>query len=198
VRGLRMGFGMLGLALALVLSVGGCQRGCLLSWLEQQGAAPDPRGIRVGGSLELQYVDCPDGLARCVDGVVESSRLFRHPDPCSGPVASCACPWDRVSPCSLGCVSEGAEVVLDPERAAHQLCVPAPDQLYARPAFGPAASDKGCGDERYHCVASVVIACDQSPVHAVAGCVRGCVAEGQTLDDDGVSDREAVALLCSR
>jgi hypothetical protein len=194
-----MGPRALAVLLGVALGTGGCQRGCLLTWLRQSGAVQDHEGIRGSGSLRLQYVDCPDGLARCVDGVVESSRLFRHPDPCSASAEECSCPWVKGERCTSGCVSEGTEVVLPPDEADHQLCAPPGGRadLYARPAFAPAPSDPGCdGDERYHCFGGVVVRCDEAAVRALSVCLRGCAEERQTLDQRTLQDEQAAALLC--
>ncbi len=148
-------------------------------------------------------VDCPDGLARCVGGVVEASRLFSHPEPCSGSREACECPWDRLGPCTAGCVAEDVEVVLPRPQASLQLCAPTGEAVYAVPQAGetppalPTEAGTDCSDQRYLCHGGQVVACEPA-LHVVAGCIKGCAVEGMTLDDDALADPAAVALLCLR
>jgi hypothetical protein len=149
-------------------------------------------------------VDCPDGLARCVGGVVEASRLFSHPEPCSGSREACECPWDRLGACPTGCVAEDVEVVLPRARASNQLCAPPADAVYAvhevvdtpAPAL-PTETGLDCSDQRYLCHEGQVLACEPT-VRVVARCVKGCAVEGLTLDDDTLADPAALAFLCLR
>jgi hypothetical protein len=70
-------------------------------------------------------LDCPDGLARCVGGVLEVSDLARIPMPCKASEGKtpCACPWRAVGECPHGCLAEGVEVVSTPDRPAGRLCL---------------------------------------------------------------------------
>jgi hypothetical protein len=196
--------------LATALACGGCERGCTRDWLAERGlGAPTPTAP---GPMPLNAVDCPDGLARCEEGVVSASRLATVPMPCRSPSADCACPWDRVGECATGCLAEGAEVVLERARATAQLCEPAPNHAsFANPlgsppaggspapaevdAFGETGATCDEGD-RYRCAGGRVVECASgSPV---AQCVRGCSSEGASIDDDAVSREAAFAILCSR
>ena len=51
-------------------------------------------------------------------------------------------------------------------------------------------------EERYRCAGSNVVDCNLSRVVAV--CTRGCVEEAMTVDEEGVHDRAAVEIMCSR
>jgi len=189
----------MGLVLAcLTMALPACERGCLSSWLSEHQIG----GHSAPGMEQLRFVDCPDGLARCVGGVVEVSRLARHPEPCSGSTEACSCPWDKGEACASGCVAEDVEVVLDRARGRQQLCAPAKGEAYAiRGAPGPAERPP-CGDERYRCTQAFVFACDPAATdheaRAVAQCLKGCAASGMTLDDDRLDDDAAMALLCAR
>ena len=201
-----------GLAIALACGGcgGGCERGCTRDWLVERGlGAPTPTAL---GPMPLNAVDCPDGLARCEEGVVSASRLATVPMPCRSPSGDCACPWDRVGECATGCLADGAEVALERARATAQLCVPAPNHApFATPlgsppaggspapavvdALGEAGATCDEGD-RYRCAGGRVVDCASgSPV---AQCVRGCFSEGASIDDDAVSREAAFAILCSR
>jgi hypothetical protein len=145
----------------------------------------------------MNSVDCPDGLARCNDGVVEVSRLTMIPQPCRGSPEQCACPWERVGECDQGCVVDDLEVVVERDRASKQLCAPEADAgAIARslPVTSPSRCDE---EELYRCSGGAVVACAE---HAVVGvCVRGCAAEGASLGGDLAVSREAAfAILCSR
>ena len=101
----------------------GCERGCARRWLESTGRGQSAGGCR--GGCPVNAIDCPDGLARCSDGVVSVSRLATHPAALPGPGERCACPWERAGECTGGCVADGAR---DGRRAARglqgQLCAP--------------------------------------------------------------------------
>lgn len=202
-----------GLSVFLFLPLLGCQRGCLSSWLanglSNGGIMDDPKSGGGGGSLALPLalgaVDCPDGLARCVGGALETSRLARRPDPCTGSPEKCACPWDKVQTCPTGCAADGVTVVMAPELAPIQLCAPAPGDVFVRPLAphpGGAASaptlGAACGEERFRCIASTVMACSPVPPRPLGVCIKGCVVEGQGLDEDGVGDEAAMGILCVR
>jgi hypothetical protein len=149
----------------------------------------------------MRSIDCPDGLARCTGGVVEVSRLASRPDPCAGSREACECPWDRLSPCRLGCVAEDVEVVVSRERAVAQLCAPEPGGGAAYVEAPPPFEDGGidCADGRYICAGSWIVSCSSdTPPHRLARCINGCTSEALTLDDDTLTDRQATALLCRR
>ena len=170
----------------------GCERGCARSWLESHGAG-DPGAAPVGGRA-VNAIDCPDGLARCTDGIVEVSRLTTIQQPCVG-TQGCTCPWDRAGDCDRGCVLEGATLMVDRPRALGQLCAPAPDAgPRVVPVLEPAECDEG---QLYRCAEGRVVSCVQ---HAIVGrCEQGCATEGGDIGDDVAVDREAAfALLCSR
>jgi hypothetical protein len=177
----------------LLIGLCGCERGCAKSWLEQH-AAGDPAGAPPAAGA-VNAIDCSDGLARCVGGVVEVSRLATIPQPCRGGTAGCACPWERAGDCDRGCVAEEATFVVDHDRALAQLCAPGPD---AGPKVLPALQPADCDEDvLYRCTAGAVVACEQ---HAVVGrCVQGCATEGSDIGTDVHIDREgAFAILCSR
>ena len=186
----------LGGLLLLACASGGCERGCARDWLDENGGrpgAPSPRG-----SLPLDAVDCPDGLARCESGVVSASRMATVPARCHGPPSVCECPWDPVATCDAGCTAEGVEVVVERGRARPQLCAPvAGTAPFAVPRQPPAAAAAPCDEgERYECRGAAVIECASNTV--VATCLRGCDEDGGAIDDDGVNRVAAFAILCSR
>lgn len=180
----------------LSLSAAGCERGCARHWLDEHATEEPPAKGR--GSLPMNAVDCPDGLARCSGGVVVASRLARIPQPCRGRPEQCTCPWDRVGDCDTRCVADELEVVVPRDRAVRQLCAPGGDAgaLTRTPATGEAA--RGCEEgQLYRCAAGSVVACHDNAVAAT--CVRGCFEEGAAIDDDEPVEREAAfAILCSR
>ena len=147
--------------------------------------------------LPLNAADCPDGLAKCEQGVVYASRLATIPQPCGTPAAPCACPWDRLAECPHGCVADGVELVVEREPAKAQLCAPTRDNgPLVRPP-PPGAAPPPCEEgERYRCATGLVVECVSGL--AVGQCLRGCFAEGAAVDDDGVSREAAFAMLCSR
>ena len=49
-----------------IFALAGCERGCLARRAAERTSSPP---------IDLSGTDCPDGLARCVDGRVEISRL---------------------------------------------------------------------------------------------------------------------------
>ncbi len=206
----------MGLASALVA----CDRGRGRGWIGAHGVG----GISPtsSGGLPLEVTDCPDGLARCEEGTVSVSRLATLPMPCQGPASACACPWEVAAACSGGCVAEGLELVVERAKAASQLCAPgpgagggvfaaslsppasgtsrassAPDGGTSQVSAAPDASDAPCDEgDRYRCSSGRVIDCAAGL--AVGRCVRGCFAEGTSIEDDGVSREAAFAILCSR
>jgi hypothetical protein len=191
------------LALALALALGGCERGCAREWLAERGlGAPGPSSP---GPMPLYAVDCPDGLAQCDEGAVSASRLATVPMPCRGPANDCTCPWEPAGACASGCVAEGVEVVVEKGLAARQLCASGRDAgVFALPmssAVGAGGAtpnaDAACDEgDRYRCSGGHVVECATSMV--VARCLRGCFAEGTSIDDDAVSREAAFAILCSR
>ena len=201
---------------ALVLGLGGCERGCLATWLTEHGAGK-PSASPPKGALPLNGVDCPDGLARCVGGVVEVSRASHYTLPCTDPQAGCTCPWDSLGPCALGCAADGVEVVAAPERALAQLCATDPANPVARPiaeaamppgacedvgattASRPTAGGPSTPEERtYRCLASVVVTCSSfGGGKAVAACAHGCFHDGDTLDEEEADPESAARILCA-
>jgi hypothetical protein len=197
-----------------------CDHGC--GWL---GGVVGGAGPSATGSLPAPAVDCPDGLARCEDGTVSASRLATLRVPCVGPASACTCPWEAVATCPDGCVADGVEVVIERDRAAGQLCAPGRDAgvlaasplptgdagvlaasplptgdavvLAASPLPGVDAGETVCEEgDRFRCAGGRVVECASA---ATAGlCLRGCFAEGMSIDDDGVSREAAFAILCSR
>lgn len=122
-------------------------------------------------------IDCPDGLARCIDGRLEKSKLATV-----GPGS--VCPWAPMGDCPGECV----EGVLVEEPHAAQLC-----RIEAgawRESRSPAGAD-ACHDARFECAGSQVIDCDTKQVVAV--CTHGC---GVSALDDELSEADAVNVLC--
>jgi hypothetical protein len=92
------------------------------------------------------------------------------------------------------------EIVVERPRAVAQLCALGADSgLLAAPP-PPQAADAGdvlCEEgQRYQCAGGRVVECASR--RAVGRCVRGCFAEGTSIDDDGVNREAAFAILCSR
>jgi hypothetical protein len=50
--------------------------------------------------------------------------------------------------------------------------------------------------DRYRCAGGRVVECASGQI--VAACLRGCFAEGSSIDDDAVTREGAFAILCSR
>jgi hypothetical protein len=183
--------------MAALVSGSSCERGSGWRWLHEHGVgeAPPPT---MPGSLPIYVVDCPDGLARCMQGNVEASQLAVIPQPCHGPEGHCTCPWVRVAWCDIGCVVDGVEVVVDSARAGTQLCAIRPDA--GPPVAIPSVSavPGSCEDgQLYRCAGGAIADCAS---HAIVGrCVRGCLSEGASIDDGTPVVREAAfAILCSR
>lgn len=147
-------------------------------------------------------MDCPDGLARCVDGRVQASRLFSYPAHCSGPPEQCSCPWDNLGSCKRGCVVEGADVVVARDHAWAQLCSPTAADVFSRPPIAPPELPISlCSEATYRCTGDVVVACEMDGAtmkpRPLAACLRGCAEDGSAIDDDeGISRDAAIALLC--
>ncbi len=151
------------------------------------------------GALPLPAIDCPDGLARCEEGTVSVSRLATLSMPCRGPASTCSCPWEAVAACPGGCAADGVELAVERGRAAGQLCAPGRDGgvFAVAPAAALDAAETPCDEgDRYLCAAGRVVECaSRAPV---GQCLRGCFAEGTSIDNDGVSREAAFAILCSR
>ncbi|HZU84867.1 MAG TPA: hypothetical protein VE987_18175 [Polyangiaceae bacterium] len=182
---------------AVVLATAACERGCGWGWLRERGLVSSPVP-RTAGRSPTGAVDCPDGLARCEDGVVSASRLAALPQPCRGPEAACACPWEQVGACERGCVAEGLVVVVDPGAAMAQLCAAPPD---AAPSFRAVDDIRPawCEEEQlYRCAGGLVTDCGAHAV--VASCVRRCIAEDAWIERGAarVGREAAFAILCSR
>jgi hypothetical protein len=158
------------------------------------------RPSALGKDLPLGAVDCPDGLARCEEGVISVSRLATIPSPCHGPPEACRCPWDHAADCPGACAADGVEVVVDRDAAA-QLCAPPTPWTGAAPfvvpSSAPLPSPTPCEEgDRFECLGALVVECASN---SIAGtCVRGCQRDGGALDDDRVSRVAAFAILCSR
>jgi len=184
------------LLVLFTLSLFGCERGCARSWFEEHGVGRDGKR-QAPGSPALNAVDCPDGLARCSDGVVEVSRLTMIPQPCRGTPEQCSCPWEREAECDQGCVVDGLMVIVDREKGSTQLCAPAAD-AGATARVLPVSSPSTCDEEQlYRCAGGAVVSCAESAV--VGRCVRGCFTEGASVEGELPVSREAAfAILCSR
>jgi hypothetical protein len=193
-------------AVALVLfATPACERGCAWGWLRQHGAGegregPEGQSARsspASGSLSVNAIDCPDGLARCLAGNIEASHLTAIPWPCHGPASVCACPWEHAASCANGCVVDGLELAMERGRAAAQLCALGVD---AGPLVYPSdiALVAGCDEgQLYRCSTGAIIDCALRK--SIAHCVRGCAAEEAFVDDGQPVRREAAfAILCSR
>ena len=156
-----------------------------------EGRRPPP------GAGALNAVDCPDGLARCTEGVVESSRLARIPQPCRGTPEQCSCPWERLAECHRGCVVDGLEVVVEREKAGAQLCAPEADAGAMARTLAVTSPSRCDEEEAYRCAGGAVVSCSESAVVAI--CTRGCSVEGASVDREQPVSREAAfAILCSR
>ena len=197
---------LLGL-LALPLLLGGCERGCLAGWLSDRGVATGPKPPGQGSAPQLAAIDCPDGLARCGNGIVQVSRAYQYADPCTGSPEQCTCPWERLGDCAKGCVVDGLVIDEPRERAIPQLCAPTPaaaNVTDARAEFsGPPPADaiaSAC-DAAYVCEHRAVVACGP-PARVVGACTAGCAREGQSMDTDDESapltPTAALAVLCRR
>lgn len=205
---MRRGYRIIGIALAAV-ALGGCERGCLASWLSDRGvggATPESAGRGTPAQpLDLGGIDCSDGLLRCIEGQVEASRLAHIPNSCvkTGGAekrgGSCTCPWDSVAVCPSGCVEDGVEIVAWPDAGSLQLC--RPEGAVARP-LSPAesASTEICASEGFACVNEVVRLCERpgQPVRLLGRCLNGCqthieIDPGETMNPNGV-----LSILCRR
>jgi hypothetical protein len=121
----------------LVATASGCERGCATRWTRRAQTA-------TASTAAFQpALDCPDGLAQCVGGVVEVSELARIPMPCSKTEGhgQCECPWKTVAECPHGCLADGTVIVAPADRATATLCL---DPLHPRDA---ASLDEEAADE---------------------------------------------------
>ncbi len=196
--GFRSAWRKAALACFLVLPAG-CERGCARDWLSRHGAIEGVPGTP--GTLPINAIDCPDGLARCRDGVVEVSVMAAIPQPCPQslrPLRSCECPWSPGVKCKRGCAGEGVEVVIEPLLAARQLCAPSQDASTVTVMTPGSGAPGACGDgELYRCSGSRVVACRENAV--IGTCSRGCFDANAYLEDDiDVSREAAFAILCLR
>ena len=192
----------------VALATGGCgERGCLR---EKVSEAIDRKH---GVAAPLAQVDCPDGLARCVEGVVQSSKLYAYSVPCSASPEACSCPWERVTICARGCAAEDVVLPLPASAAADQLCAPggsvalpaAPPLLAPTAPPSPSASIaipwttpsdvRSCEGERYRCSGGQVVACEPA-AHEVGRCLLGCAVDDATIEEEQATDRQATDILC--
>ncbi len=179
----------------MALSLAGCQRGCLSTWLREKGLTGE--GTTPSPLAPAAEPSCPGGLARCVGGVVFASRTANAP--CSP--EGCACPWDDAGACARGCVVDGLSIEMPAENAARQLCAAPNAPLAAVPVTSAPPRDAGedepiCDIERFRCLDGFVYACDGAP-HAVARCTAGC-APGEGSLFEPMALETAVVVLCSR
>jgi hypothetical protein len=149
-------------------------------------------------------IDCPDGLARCVGGVVETSRLARIPMPCTKTEtpADCTCPWVALADCPRGCAAEGVPLVVTPDRAKARLCAPDPSSPVSRPAPDAVAPPGACNGEGYRCLGSLVVSCvavDAGALtpHVVSACLQGCAHDGESLSSEDNDPDAASRILCA-
>lgn len=199
-------------ALATVSCEGGCERGCLSARLaDPAGGGSGPSGPRTGsggdGGLsagDLGGTDCSDGLARCIEGRVETSLAGHVPHPCAKPAersGSCECPWAPAGTCANGCVKDGLEVVAIADVARVQLCQPAAGEAVLRPVLATESTAVAiCADDAVSCADGLVRTCAVrgQPVRLVAACADGCapgiaIEPGDLLTGDGPA-----MILCRR
>jgi hypothetical protein len=162
-----------GFAVLLFACDGGCNR-------KQQ----DPeRASQRAGSV-LTEMDCPSGLARCEDGVVEVSVAATV-----GPDR--ACPFAVRGPCAQGCIAPGIVLIAQPEQASPRLCrggaLRVADAQAAKPAAPLIDIDYLCQDGK--------VGLAGASSGATRTCLRGCAQTelfGETVDLDS-----AALLLCA-
>ncbi len=190
----------------MALALAGCERGCLTTWLEEQGIGARAGGARAAaddaGPFVLGGTDCSDGLARCTNGRVEVSRAAHLPYPCGGATersGACVCPWEAVGGCESGCASDGLEIVAPPDVAREQLCNAA--DLVLRPLLPSERSVVSiCAEEGFSCREGIVQLCARTgqPAQRIAGCVEGCAHDVQVDHGDRVTPDGAATILCRR
>jgi hypothetical protein len=116
---------------------------------------------------------------------------------CRGPETPCSCPWESLATCPTGCAAEGLQVVIDREQAVAQLCAPLRDASIITWSPDGGSEEVRCeSEELYRCARGAVVDCAAHSV--IAYCVRGCFAEGATIDEAAVRRETAFAILCSR
>jgi hypothetical protein len=163
----------------LAAPTAGCERGCGWRWLREHGIEPSSSRAEPGFPA-LSGMDCPDGLARCIQGEVEVSRLAKVV--CRGPETPCDCPWEPLASCPQGCVADGLELVIDRAQAATQLCRPE-EAMTTFASDAARAEAAGCQEEElYRCADSAIIDCRAHSV--IARCARGCFAEGAAIAEE--------------
>lgn len=197
--------------LALALGVSACERGCLSRRMEESGSPGTggvaPRGSRTtdaSSSFDLAGTDCSDGLARCVDGRVETSVGKHIPYPCTSQPGrerggACECPWESAGQCASGCVKDGLEVVATAEVAREQLCTASTPVLRPVTAVESVAA-RICAEENVSCAENIVRTCSArgQPERLVAGCAAGC-ATGIAVEPEDFATADGVAaILCRR
>lgn len=195
---------------AALLALPACERGCAWKYLGKAGVGrPVAPGGAQGPGLAADEIDCPDGLARCVAGVVETSQLARRPRVCHGSTETCECPWTRSERCPSACIAESVVLSVGSGRAAAQLCAPAPaEPRFARPSASgmappPNEAERSRCDEgaAFVCEASRVIDCREGRV--LGTCVGGCGPDPALDAVDGpalaaLTSLDVLALLCAR
>jgi hypothetical protein len=174
---------------ACLVFVPGCDRGCG-ALLDRVTDGHGSRSTAFGKDLPLGGLDCPDGLARCEQGVISVSRLATIPSPCNGPPEACRCPWDRAADCPGPCAADGVEVVVDRDAAA-QLCAPHGGRSFVLPSPVPVPSPAPCEEgDRFECTGDSVVEC---AANTIAGtCLHGCQRDGGAVDDDRIDPVFAV------
>jgi hypothetical protein len=191
------------LTLTCVLS--GCERGWASNWVKTKKQTVTSIPASFGPAI-----DCPDGLGRCVGGVVEASRLARIPQPCSKTetLENCVCPWVAVADCPRGCAADGVPLVVTPDRAVARLCAQDPSNPVSRPAPAAVAPPGACdGEDResYRCSTSLVLSCvgggsgegGKLISHVIAACLRGCARDGDSVGTDETDPGGASRILCA-
>jgi hypothetical protein len=64
-------------------------------------------------------------------------------------------------------------------------------------APAPAGAETLCEEgERWRCARDRIVDCSSGLI--VGQCLRGCLGDGESIEDDGVSREAAFAILCSR
>ncbi|MDB4935766.1 MAG: hypothetical protein JWP87_2738 [Labilithrix sp.] len=198
--GLRLG--LVAPLAALAFGVSACERGCLSRWLEDKSQSPtSASGERDGApSFDLGGTDCSDGLARCVEGRVETSIAAHVPHPCTSSrekPGTCECPWQAVGRCEAGCVKDGVEVLATPEVAREQLCA-SPEPVLRPLLPNEVTAVSICAGEGVACVDGVVRACAMrgQPATPVGGCTHGCAPGIGVEPGDVLTGNGPAAILC--
>lgn len=180
--------------LLFALAVTGCQRGCLATWITEQG--PQPNGSNDPRVAPLTSTDCSDGLVRCHAGLAQASKAGAIAQGCHATPEdphACECPFVNVATCADGCVVE--DVTLVGADATRTCAPPATVEVATLPVAQLAAICDGEG-ARFRCEHGAVFACADGGAVPVAVCARGCVVDREELDDEEVDVRAAKLLLC--